>query len=241
MSVEQRDVHDFDTVVMQDVGTLVITQGKQESLTVDTELDLKDVYTEVHHGVLTLRLGRTLLDRLSTALEHSLTSPRVHYRLGIKQLRALTVAGAGRVECAALHTQSLGVTLAGVGDVSLQGLAAQELNVELTGSGRAQVAGKAEQQRVRLSGLGSYEGTDLQSQRARVHISGMGRATVWAEQEIDANLSGMGSIEYRGNPQLKQRRGMMGSITHVGNGQRTTTSGPDIRPPRPPKPPFARG
>ncbi len=244
MAVEQRDVRDFNQVVMEDIGRLAITQGEQESLTVETDLDLRDVYTEVRDGVLILRLGRTLLERLSVALESGFGSQRVHYRLSVKQLHALTVAGAGRVECAGLDTDKLELKLAGVGDIEFQALSAQELNVVLSGSGQVRADGKAERLQVRLSGVGSYAGAGLQSQQAWVHLSGMGKASVWAERDLDVHLSGMGSLEYRGNPRMKRRVSGLGSITHVGEqGQHTTESGPGRgpRPPQAPRPPFGGG
>jgi len=240
MPVEQRDVHDFHEVVMQDIGTLVITQGAQEALTVDTDLDLKDIYTEVRDGVLKLWLGRDLMDRLSIALGSALSSQRVHYRLSVKQLDNLTLAGAGQVDCAALTTSSLRVRLSGVGSVSLQALVAQELDVELTGAGQVRVAGKAQQQLAHVSGVGSYDGAALESQCARVHMSGSGRAVVWAEQELEADLGGVGVLQYRGNPRLKQRVRGLGSISRLGEGPQTRATGPSV-PPRPPKPPLSKG
>ncbi|MBM4432323.1 MAG: DUF2807 domain-containing protein [Chloroflexi bacterium] len=169
-----------------------------------------------------LRVGRDWLERLGIGLQTSLTRPHIGYRLTVKDLDGLKLAGAGRIEVSALTTPRLDVELTGAGDISFHALSAEELHVTLSGAGRVEMAGKVSQQTVSMSGAGQYAASGLESQKARVTVAGAGSASVWAVESLDAVVSGLGSIEYVGNPTVTK------SVTGLGG----------IRPPKPPRPPV---
>lgn len=217
MATEEREVSNFHRVRMEDFGILDITQGEQESLTVEADEEaLKLIFTEVRDGTLILRVGRDWLERLRMGLHTSLTRPHIQYRLTVKDLTELVIAGFGRANVGDLAAEKLAIHLSGGGDVSFKALTADRLEVKLVGAGRIQTAGKVQQQEVTLSGAGKYAGGKLESQQARVTMSGAGSATVWAVQDLDVTLSGMGSVEYIGSPAVKRTVSGLGSITHLG-------------------------
>jgi hypothetical protein len=217
MATEEREVSNFHRVRMEDFGLLDITQGEQESLTVEADEEaLEVIFTEVRDGRLILRVGRDWLERLRMGLHTSLTRPHIQYHLTVKDLTELVVAGFGRVNIGDLAAEKMAVHLSGAGDVSFKALTGDRLEVKLAGAGRIQAAGKVEKQEVTLSGAGKYAGGKLESQQARVTMTGAGSATVWAVQDLDVILSGMGSVEYIGSPTVKRTVSGLGSITRLG-------------------------
>ena len=216
MAKEERAVGNFHRVRMQDFGVLEIRQGDTESLIVETDKDtMGKIYTEVRDGELILRVGRGFLERLEVGLQTSLTRPQLRYKLTVKDLSGLIVAGFGRVAVGDLTADRLSVRLAGGGDIVFSSLTADSVDVELTGAGQVEIAGKVKEQAVSLSGAGRYAAGKLESQRASVTISGAGNASVWASEDLDVTLSGVGSVEYYGNPRVKQRTSGLGSIHQV--------------------------
>ena len=80
-----------------------------------------------------------------------------------------------------------------------------------------EMAGKVDEQVIKLSGAGSFNGTRLVSRKAEVKLSGLGSASVWVKESLDANLSGIGSVEYYGEPQVKKKITGLGSLKSLGN------------------------
>jgi hypothetical protein len=217
MATQQREVKGFDRVRMQDFGVLEITQGEQESLVVETDEEtMEKVYTEVRDGELILRVGRDFLERLGVGLQTSLTRPQIRYRVTVKDLHGLAVAGFGRADVGQLASGRLAVHLSGGGEISLQSLTADHLQVKLSGAGTISTAGKVSQQEVALSGAGKYAGAELECQKARVSMSGAGSAIVWALEDLDVSISGVGSVEYYGEPQVRQSTSGLGSVRRLG-------------------------
>ena len=67
MPTEKREVSNFNHVVLQDIGHLIITQGENETLTVEADEDLlAKIITEVRGEKLYLSLGKDWLDRLTS-------------------------------------------------------------------------------------------------------------------------------------------------------------------------------
>jgi len=217
MPTETREVSNFHRVHMHDLGILEISQGAQESLTVEAEEEtLEAIFTEVADGTLTLRVGRDWLERLRFGLHTSLTRPHIRYQLMVRNLTELVVSGLGRADVGDLATEKLAVHLSGGGDLSLEALTADRLTVKLSGGGRIQTAGKVKEQEVTLSGAGQYAGGKLESHQARVTMSGAGTATVWAVQDLDVTISGIGSVHYIGDPAVRKAISGLGSVKRLG-------------------------
>jgi hypothetical protein len=79
------------------------------------------------------------------------------------------------------------------------------------------MAGKVDEQVIKLSGAGSFNGARLESRKAEVKLSGVGSASVWVKENLEVNLSGLGSVEYYGNPQVTEKKTGLGSLKSLGN------------------------
>jgi hypothetical protein len=215
---ESRDVSNFDRVTLRDYGELVIAQGEQESLTIETDRDiLSKIETEVRNGSLLIRIGGSWLDKLGHGPSTSLTRPWISYSLTVKKLTSLEICGAVRVSASDVESHRLALKSSGVNDVSIESLTAQLLTVDLCGAGRINLTGQVAEQRITIDGMGNYSAPKLESKRAVVRLRGAGQATVWAVKDLDVTMRGLGSVEYYGTPTVKKNVSPLGSVTSLGN------------------------
>ncbi|HYW23012.1 MAG TPA: head GIN domain-containing protein [Terriglobales bacterium] len=205
---ESRDVHDFDRVELAGIGTLTITQGSTEALTIKAEDNLlSKIGSVVHGGTLTLApVSNTYLRPTKPIL----------YDLTVKQLKAIHVSGAGDAAAAGLTADQLDLGVSGSGTLSTSRIMPSTLMVNLSGSGSMTVSGQAARQTVSISGSGRYVASDLASQQAAVDVSGSGSARVTVSDQLRATVSGSGSVTYSGSPRVTQTVSGSGSVTKTG-------------------------
>ena len=209
---EERDVSGFDSVVMSGFGRVIITQGDEESLTVETDDNLMQyIETKVSGGTLELGftddVGRKIL----------VPSDSFIFRLSVIDLTALDISGAASFEIQELDADRLEMVLSGAGGVRINSLTAADLVVTVSGAGDIELVGQVETQEVDLRGLGSYDAPDLESQEATVRIGGAGSATIWVRDTLDVTIGGAGDVDYFGSPAVTQDITGAGSITSRGD------------------------
>jgi hypothetical protein len=215
---ETREVSDFDRVSLREFGELVITQGEEESLTIEARRNiLSRIKTEVKASQLIIGSSGSWLDQLGDALASSFRGERIRCNLTVKQLRGLEVSGAGAVRVGKIETDRLALQLRGAGDVNIESLDAEGLTVDLPGAGRISVAGRVAEQTVTISGAGSYDAPKLESQKAKVTLTGLGSATVWAVEGLDATIRGLGGVSYYGTPEVRKEITGAGGVKSLGN------------------------
>ena len=203
---EVRDVHDFQEVALEGVGTLKIEQGETESLTIDAEPKvLKKIETEVQNGRLTIRPDQSFKTR-----------EPITYYLTVKQLTGIELAGAGRIESAQLSTDQLSVSGTGAGAVVIDGLTANTLEMTASGNVQAELAGTVDRQTVEVSDAARYAAGELDSRLASVTASGASQVSVNVTESLDAQVSGAAHVEYTGNPAVTQDISGAGSLSNVG-------------------------
>jgi hypothetical protein len=205
-----REISNFDQVSLSTVGEVIITQGDQESLTIEAPSNvISKIESEVSGGMLDIRFERGFLPLIPP--------PRVlRYNLTVREITGLMFSGAGTVNTSGIETERLEVILSGAGNLTIGSLTAETLDVRSGGVGSIDIAGRVTEQDIVLSSVGSYNAGDLQSQTARVKVTGAGRATVWATDALDAEISGVGSVEYYGSPSVTQNVSGVGSVRSLG-------------------------
>jgi len=209
---EERDVSGFDSVAVSGLGRVIITQGDEESLTVETDDNLMQfIETKVSGG--TLELGFT------DEVERKILDPSdsIIFRLSVIDLTALNISGAASFEIQELDTDHLEMILSGAGNVRIDSLTATDLVVTISGAGNMDLAGQVETQEIALNGLGSYDAPNLESQEAAVNIGGAGSATIWVRDRLDVTIGGAGNVDYFGNPTVTQDITGAGRITRQGD------------------------
>jgi hypothetical protein len=205
---EERDVSGFDQVNMSGFGEMIITQGNDESLTIETDDNLMQfIETEVRNNTLYLEFTENTIPD---------PSDTIAYHLTLIDLEALELSGAGEFSIQSLDTPRLEITFSGAGRIDLDSLNTDELTVQISGAGDVNLAGKVSVQEVNIEGAGQYLASDLESDQASVKIEGVGKATIWAHDSLDIRVDGAGNVEYYGSPTVNQNIQGGGSIRSLG-------------------------
>ncbi len=204
MRTETRTVRGFDAVTLTGAGTLVFTQDGKEGLTIEAEDNILPVLTSKVEG-------KNLI--LSTAPNTSInvTKP-IRYRLSLKNLKALSISGAGDAQAKKLRTGDFTIDLSGSGSLRIENLSANQLSADISGAGSLDLAGKVSAQQITLSGAGSYKAAKLESNRTSLDISGAANAWVHARETLDTQVSGAGNVHYSGNPRVTKDISGAGSV-----------------------------
>lgn len=212
---ESRQVEGYNQVILRSIGQVIIQQGEKEGLTVEAEKDLMpNIVTVVENEALILDVGRGWYDRLLFGLK---LSPVKHLRyiVHVKQLRAITLAGAGTIEVGELAADRLAIEITGQGQVTIASLAAVGLTATMSGQGTVQLAGQAGDQTIRLNGMGTYDGLELEGKTGQATITGNGTIKLAVEDTLQISITGMGTVEYRGSPKVTQRITGLGAVRQV--------------------------
>jgi hypothetical protein len=201
-----RPVSGFDAVSLDGVGTLLLTQGETEALTIEAEPHvLERIESVVEAGTLYIR-----------PVESFETDQPIVYHLSLIQLTRLAVAGGAQVEAAALTAEELRLELSGSAVVGLDHLTVTTLDLVAEGSAQLALAGTVDQQTVLLSSASYYTAEHLESRIASVTVEGASQATVAVSEQLEAAVSGASSINYLGDPQVSQVVSGAGSLVKLG-------------------------
>ena len=169
---ESRPVNDVSSVSSYGSGDLIVEHGETEALTITADDNILPYLTSDVSG------GHLSLGTKPNTSIMSLSG--VVYRLTVKKLDGVEVAGSG--------------------SSTVNGVAADRFSVKSTGSGSITVNGKATHQDVTLTGSGSYTADQLNSATASVRSFGSGSIVVRVAEKLEGDLNGSGSIDYYGDP-----------------------------------------
>jgi hypothetical protein len=205
---ETRNVANFDRVSVGGSGRLVVQQGDEESLTIETDDNLLPLIESTVSGR-ELRLGPQDVNIKPTGT--------IIYSLKVKNLNSVSLSGSLEAEAAQIKTDSFSVQVSGSGKVNIGRLEAAKLDIQVSGSGNIGLAGKVNQQRIGISGSGDYHAADLESAQADAQISGSGTLVVWARDSLNAGVSGSGDVSYYGNPKVDSQISGSGRVRRLGD------------------------
>src|SRR5215475_12652968 len=169
---EPRTVSGFREVSLRGGGQLMIDQNGTESLTITADENLLPYLKSEVSG------NRLILG----TREHTNLSPSkdIVYKLTVKDLNALEVAGDGSADAKGIHTDLLKVAVAGSGSLS--------------------AAGNADEQEIVIAGSGDYRGADVRSKAVKkldATIMGSGDIKYTGSPIISQNILGSGSVQKR--------------------------------------------
>ncbi len=206
---ESRDVSGFDSVSLTGIGRVIITQGDEESLTIEADDNLFEYITsEVKSG--TLELGFT--DNVRIDSTSSIT-----FTVGVKELTGLDSTGTGSIEIGELGADNLNISTSGTGSISIGTLTATDLVANAEGTGDIKLAGNVETQEIMRVGTGDYDAADLESRIAKVEATGTGNVVIWVLDALDVEITGTSEVSYYGSPNVTQNITGPGSLTSLGD------------------------
>ena len=200
-TTEKRNVGPFHGVDFRGVGRVILAPAEEASVEVSAEQSvIERIVTEVRDGVLVVSI-RWWFGLLFQAWHLR----DLEVRLKVKDLRNLSLSGAGTVESdGRLGVEELDLRLSGAGRVALE-LQGRKVRVRLSGAGSIELAGEVEEQELQLTGAGSIDAERLSSKRSRVRSSGAGECRLRVSDTLEAAISGAGSVLYRGSPRIESR------------------------------------
>ncbi len=205
-AVEKRAVQTFDQIELQGTGKLYLKQGGTEALHVEADQDvLSFISTTVEDGILSIG------SRSTEGKVVGSVAP-VIYHVTVKDLKALTIVGAAKVESVnPLNIDNLDLSLSGAGEIDLE-VDGEKVIVELNGAGKIRMKGEVEKQVVKINGVGRYEALDLASKQAKLEVDGGGIAWVHTENKLIVKIVGGGMVHYRGSPSIERDIIGLGSV-----------------------------
>jgi hypothetical protein len=193
-------------VSVEGAGIVLVSQGNQESLTIEAEDNIIPHIASSVTG-----------NRLSVTWDNTTPSPTkpVKYYLTVKDLSSITLSGAVRIETSGFKTQRLAVSINGAGEANMSGLDINNLTVTLSGAGKMNMAGTATDQTITISGAGDYQAGDLESRTTTITINGAGKGMVNASTMLNVTINGTGDISYFGSPQVNRQINGAGTVRQV--------------------------
>ena len=203
---QSRNVSGFNQVSVDGSGTLIITQGNKESLTVAAEDNvMPNIQTNVDNKNLIIKfVNHTVVP----------TKPIIYY-LTVKDINSITYSGGGKIQSDRLKVNSLTININGAGIGNLNNLNVSTLKIIISGAGRLFVSGNANNQNIDISGAGEYTGNNLTSKIASITINGAGKGTVRVSNTLNAVINGAGQISYIGSPKITQQINGAGNIKQI--------------------------
>jgi len=174
---ESRQVGSFDRILLSGQGTVVVTVGGAQAVTVRADDNLlADVETDVDDGQLEIgQPGNVQLDP-KVGITVEITVPR---------LEAVDLSGSGGIRVEGVH-----------GDL---------FRTEVSGAGNVHATGGVGRVEAELSGSGEIRLAELKARQASAELPGSGTIQVHATDSLTASISGSGQIIYAGNPSDVER------------------------------------
>ena len=117
--------------------------------------------------------------------------------VALPSLRAITLAGSGRVTAARL-SGDVELTIAGSGSVDVAEVEAGAMDMTIAGSGSARAAGRADSLDLTIAGSGEGAMAGLTVDRADITVAGSGDAEFASDGRVDASIMGSGTVTVNG-------------------------------------------
>lgn len=204
---ESRDVSDFNKVEMQGAGDLIITQGENYSVVLETDDNLMNKYTT-----------RVIGDRLVISTDHIpcfIGNKGLVVYVTMPDVKRLTVDGSGDIiSMNTITSDELEIQISGSGNIDLD-VDVSSLETRIDGSGDATYKGRATDHAIHVAGSGDIYAYGLSTQSTSVEIAGSGDAEITAYETLDVNVAGSGDIYYQGEPQVSQSIAGSGNVRQI--------------------------
>lgn len=203
---QTKDVKGVNQVSLSGVGTVVLQQGNQETLTIEAEDNIVPHIQSKVDG-----------NKLSISYDTNTPTPTkdVRYILTVKDMNSITISGAGKIQSTSFKTKTMTIAMDGAGNGNMAGLDLEKLIVNISGAGKIIMAGKTTEQTVTIAGAGNYQAKDLESKTATITINGAGNGAVKVSDVLNAFVDGAGEIQYLGNPQVNKQISGAGNIKQI--------------------------
>ncbi|MDX2360595.1 MAG: head GIN domain-containing protein [Crocinitomicaceae bacterium] len=199
------DVKPFKKIEINGVFDVIVIQGTEEKVTIETDENLLDyIEVDVNGDVLTLDNDPNVTIKKYTKMKIYVT---------VNTLTHLFSNGVGDVTSEnELTGKKFFAELTGVGDVDLN-LNFSTLEMNNNGVGDLLLKGKANKVILENTGVGDIEAYGLIARYVELNHSGVGDSNIYAEDAVTIEMSGIGDVHYKGNPESKNiNKSGLGSV-----------------------------
>ena len=188
---EKRSVDDFDGLRIAGNFEVILEEGDQPNVQVNTDENLLDfIDTEVSAGILRVTQEKKLISK-----------SKIRIIISFQELNEIRAMGAALIKNEDyLSSEDLEIVMEGAGAIDLK-IISDKLKVELSGAGVISLAGEVQKQELNLMGAGKLEAFDLDSKECDVSVGGLGGAEIYVTEKLNATIEGVGSIKYDGQPE----------------------------------------
>ena len=214
---EDRSIGAFTSIRLSLQGTVYVSNGPTQKLTLQTDENLMEyVRTKVdgHTLVIEPKPRNRCLDP-SDLVVHVSTDDL--HRLNIQGSGEIVlldsfetdkivvgIEGSGKIlSNTALIASRVKLDIDGSGEIDFH-VDAENVNTSISGFGEIYLAGQATAHDINISGSGEVDAFDLPTTRTNIDINGMGTCYVNAEEQLDVTIQGSGTVHYIGDPQVTQ-------------------------------------
>jgi hypothetical protein len=212
VTTQERQVPAFDAIKVGCAINLILSQGEQQSVKVQTDDNLQNrIITKVTDGTLTLSCenvnNATKMDVYVTAVKLTkLDASGASKVTGETPLKSeafgLYVSGAAKANLS-IETGIFNNETSGAANITVT-LTAETANTEISGAGNMILKGTAEQHNTEVSGAGNLKSFEFITDNTSAEVSGAGNAKIMARKQLKADLSGAGNITYFDKDNIKK-------------------------------------
>ena len=129
MTIDTRALSDFNSLVLEGHGDLVLVRGDTPSVTIDTDPEtLEHLKVEVANGRLTLGM-KSWLDYLLHGWKP------IHYQVTFRELNAVAISGSSKVRAETIEADRFEFRISGSSSLRVEKLTVNDLQVHISGSG----------------------------------------------------------------------------------------------------------
>lgn len=204
---EERTVSDFKKVSLSGSGELMVQQGDQEELIIETDDNLMSfIQTEVH--------GSELVIGWIGGIDPRPSRP-VRFLLTVKNLESISLSGSANLTTEEFAAEKLSVSISGSAEANFKEMKSNELTVSISGSGKVIASGSANRFSVKIAGSGEIKAKQFEAKNVSVSVAGSGDADVWATDKLDVSVAGSGDVRYKGEPSVKQSVAGSGTVSKL--------------------------
>jgi hypothetical protein len=189
IKTEERNVGDFDKVVLSGNADIYIEQGTTQSVKVETDDNLMQYVT-------TRINGKTLI----VETKENICTKKLNIHIVATKFEGAKIKGSGNIiGKGTLKTDKAAFVIDGSGDVDLS-IEADAVKSEINGSGDIKIEGSVRFSEAEIKGSGDLKLSGLKTAKTEIKIFGSGDASIDVSSELSVEIFGSGDVVYTGNP-----------------------------------------
>lgn len=195
------DVSPFTKLWLDGVFNVVINQGADEKIIVESSTGNESVSIDLSDGSLIVYSGMYTGGCEDRKPRRQKVDEDITLYITVKKLDELYIQSIGNVTISGLTQNELMIEFSGVGNLDLN-LSCGSVDFYSSGVGEVRMSGTAKSMMVEYTGVGDLKAADFKVDDLVAYISGIGDVTINAIATLSLEGSGVGDIRYKGDPEI---------------------------------------